>query len=232
MFTCSLFVICNTIVSRARAGLWMVGLWIYYLPWRFPLSPLLPCSLPSSLNPSYARLLPPLSASRRTCLVSSHPRSFPSSILPPSTLSSSTEALFLHSIIASPMLPPSPPPSLTYLHHSLPSPPSPSSHPPLAYSFPPSILPRSYHAPPCLTVYRRPIQHSPSPCVCWRAAMIRSYCLAPRCYVWHWHNLVIHSCRRCSFNDPLLHSAYVLPPRIRFWRIAKKPTVETCYKHT
>ena len=26
----------------------------------------------------------------------------------------------------------------------------------------------------------------------------------------------IHSCRWRSFNDPLLHSAYVLPPRIRF----------------
>ena len=70
------------------------------------LSPLLPCSLPSSLNPSSARFLSPLFLSRHPCPVPSLPRSFPSSPLPPSTLSSSTDALSLHSIIAS-SLPPS-----------------------------------------------------------------------------------------------------------------------------
>ena len=49
---------------------------------------------------SSARFLPPLFPSRRPCPVPSLPRSFPSSILPPSTLSSSTDALSLHSIIA------------------------------------------------------------------------------------------------------------------------------------
>ena len=122
LYTCSLFVICNTKVSRARAGLWMVGLWIYYLPSRFP-PPLLPCSLPTR--------------------------------------------------------PPPPPPIQLNvgLHHV---------------------------------------------CVwCCRAALGRSYCLAPS-DVWHWHNGGIHSCRRRSYNAPLLHSAYVLPRRIRFWRIVKK----------
>ena len=87
------------------------------------LSPFLPCSLPSSLNPSSARFLPPLFPSRSPCPVPSLPRSFHSSILPHSTLSSSTDALSLHSIIASslpplplfpsslPLLPPSHPPS-------------------------------------------------------------------------------------------------------------------------
>ena len=33
---------------------------------------------------------------------------------------------------------------------------------------------------------------------------------------------------RCSFNDPLLHSAYLLPPRIRFWLNNKKSEIDTC----
>ena len=172
------------------------------------LSPLLPCSLPSSLNPSSARLLPPLFPSSRPCPVPFLPRSFPSSILDPSL-----NPIFLHwrSLPAYhhrflpwslPPLPPSlphlPPSLIPSLPHSLPLPPLslppspcslPPSHPPLASSFPPSILPRSYHAPPCLTVYRRPIQRRPTPCVCvrWRAALSRSCCIAP-IDAWHWVN--------------------------------------------
>ena len=86
--------------------------------------PSLPCSHapPSSLNPSSARSLPPLFPSRRPCPVPSLPRSFPSSILPPSP---SLPPLTLSPCIAS-SLPPLLPPSLPHL--------PPSIHP----SFPPS----------------------------------------------------------------------------------------------
>ena len=116
----------------------MVGLWIYYLPWSFPLS--LPPILPSFLAQSILRSLPPSPLFLgRPYPVPSLPRSFPSSTLPPSTLSSSIDALYLHNIIPAslpaslppsiPSLPPSFPPS-----PSLPSPPSPPSPP----SLPPS----------------------------------------------------------------------------------------------
>ena len=126
------------------------------------LSPFLPYSLPSSLNPSSARFLPPLFPSRRPCPVPSFPRSFPSSTLPPSTLSSSTDAISLHNIIPAPCLPvslppclpaslpaslppslptslsSSLPPSIPSIPHSLPPHPSRPSLPPLVPSLPPS----------------------------------------------------------------------------------------------
>ena len=123
-----------------------------------------------------------------------------------------------------------------------------SIHLPLASSLPPSIprpVPSSlvpFINPPSPTSlrsnplgHRAPIQLNVGlhrVCVwCWRAVLSRSYCLAPT-DVWHWHNGGIHSCRRRSFNDPLLHSAYVRPPQICFLRIVKNPTTETCNKHT
>ena len=87
----------------------------------------LPCSLPSSLNPSSACFLPPSFSSRRPCLVPSLPRSFPSSTIP-----SSTDALSLPSIIAS----------------------STCSLPPfLAPSLPPPYLPGSACLPPSNSMY-------------------------------------------------------------------------------
>ena len=97
--------------------------------------------------------------------------------------------------------------------------------PPLVSSLPPSI-PRP--VPSSLVPFINPPSFPPSlhqPIVCvwrWRAALSRSYCLAPS-DMWHWHNAGIHSCRRRSVNAPLLHSAYVRPPRIRFLRIVKNP---------
>ena len=119
----------------ARAALRDRGVWIYCIlripPLKFPyLAPL----LPPFLAQSRPRSLPP---SRRPCLVPSIPRSFPSSTLPPSTLPSSTDALCLHSIIAS-SLPPLAP-SLPPLHPSLPSPSLPPSPPSLHPSLPPLL---------------------------------------------------------------------------------------------
>ena len=88
--------------------------------------PSLPCSLPSSLNPSSARFLPPLFPLRRSCLGPSLPCSYPSATLP-----SSTDTLSLPIIIAS-SLPPS-----CYLVPTLPL---------LPPSLPSSILPRSFSA--------------------------------------------------------------------------------------
>ena len=180
----------------SRAGLWMVGLWIYYLPWSFPpsLAPMLPLFLAQSLHS-----LPPSPLS----LAPSMPRSVLSSLVP-----------FINPPLNPPFLPwRSLPPSL---HPSLP--PSPTSLPPL----PPSALTTRPPRPPIqLNVGLHRV------CVwSWRAALSRSYCLAPS-DVWHWHNGDIHtlSMTRCYLgNAP--------PRRIRFWRIVKNPTVETCYKHT
>ena len=166
-------------------------------PLKFPsLAPMLPLFLAQSLLHS----LPPSPLS----LAPSFPRSFPSSTLP----------LTLPSFIGAPSLPPSLhpslPPSLPYLPPSLPPlPPSRSNH--SATAPPPIQLNVGLHR------------------VCvwsWRAALSRSYCLAPS-DMWHWHNGDIHtlSMTRCYLgNAP--------PRRIRFWRIVKNPTVETCYKHT
>ena len=96
--------------------------------WPVSLHLLLP---PFSLNPSAARFLTPLFASRRPCLGPSIPRSFPSATLPSSTLH--CRSISLPIIIASfhRSLPPSlPPPSL---------PPSCSLVPSLV--FPPSLPP-------------------------------------------------------------------------------------------
>ena len=102
-----------------------------------PLLPCPPCSLPSSLNPSSARSLPPIFPARCPCLVPSlHQPTLPQTSLPPLTLSP---------CLAS-SLPPSPrsrspPPILTLL---------PPSHPP--------IIPCSFPPPPCLHACRRPKQ--------------------------------------------------------------------------
>ena len=150
-----------------------------YLPWSFP--PLLPCSLPSSLNPSSARFLPPAVHVHASSL----PRSFPSPTLPPSPLPSSTDALCLPSIIASyllslalsfplslpcsllshhllapSLLPPSLPPP------SLPPPPSllPSLPPSLIRpSIPPSLRPSSCAVPPSPHPSLLPPSHLPLP---------------------------------------------------------------------
>ena len=105
---------------------------------------------------------------------------------------------------------------------------SPSFPPSLPSSLPPSLPPllTSPTSPTSLRSnplgHRAPIQLNVGLCVwCWRAALGRSYCLAPS-DVRLWHNGGIHSCRRRSYNAPLLHSAYVLPPRIRFFTNSKK----------
>ena len=105
--------------------------------------------IPPLKFPSFAPLLPPFLVqsllrsvphSRRSCLVPSLPRSFPSSTLPPSTLPSSSDALCLPSIIASSLPPLALSPSLTPLVLSLP-------HHPLDPSLPPSLFPPSLPAP-------------------------------------------------------------------------------------
>ena len=117
-----------------RAVLWD-GVWIHCIlasallripPLKFPY-----------LAPSFPRSLPP----RRPCLVQSLPRSFPSSTFPPSTLPSSTDALWLPSIIAFSLLPLalSLPPSIPPI--------VPPSSATLPCSLPPSFLPRSLPTP-------------------------------------------------------------------------------------
>ena len=144
--------------------------------------PSLPCSLPSSLNPSSAHFLPPLFPLRRPCLGPSLPRSFPSATLPPSTLPSSTDALSLPIIVvfslsslppsplSLPLLPPSLAPSLPCSH--------PPSHPPLAPSHPPSFLA------PSLACLPAAVQFNVHRMCVWQAAL---YCVAPS-DAWHWDN--------------------------------------------
>ena len=122
------------------------------------LSPFLPYSLPSSLNPSSARFLPPLFPSavhtpfRPFLARSLHQPSHPQPSLPPLTLSPCITSSLPPSFPPLPSLPslPSLPPTLL-----------PTLHP----SHPPSFLAPTM-PPPCLTVYRRPIPCRPTPCVC------------------------------------------------------------------
>ena len=154
---------------------------------------------------SSSRFLPPLFPSLRTCIVPFLPHLFPLSTLPP----------FLYSR--------SHPPS----HHCFITP-SPCSLPPTLPFFPPSHPP-SFVA-PSLPLYRTQFNvHS----VCgWQAVLSRPLLFSAmrRVALRQWD---IHSCRRRSVNDPLVHSTYVLPRRIRFFTNSKtNPTIETCYKHT
>ena len=110
-----------------------------YVPWSFP--PLLPCSLPSSLNPSSARFLPSaVHASSRPFLTRSlHQPSLPHPSLPPLTLSvclasSLPTSLPLLSPSLSPFLVPSFP-TISLL------PPSSCLPPSLLPSLPPSLPP-------------------------------------------------------------------------------------------
>ena len=54
-----------------------------------------------------------------------------------------------------------------------------ASHPTLAASLPPSILPRSFHAPSRLHTAVQFNVGLHRACICWRAALSRSYCIAP-----------------------------------------------------
>ena len=151
-FTCAIFFICNTKVSRARAALWVVLCNVYCIlasvlirvpPLKFPsLSPFLPrsslyLSLAPLHPPSSARFLPPLFPSLRPCLVP---------FLPQPSL-------------------PSPAPTLPHIIDS--------SLPPLAPSIlhPSSLFPR---LPPSLPASLHPIQCTPWVCVC---VFVKLHCI-------------------------------------------------------
>ena len=182
------------------------GLWIYYLPWSFPLS--LPPILPSFLAQSILRSLPPSPLSLgRPYPVPSLPRSFPSSTLPPSTLSSSTDALSLHNII-----PASLPPSLI---PSLPIPPSlpPSSSFLLPTLHPSSLLP--CHLPVWLSTAAQFLVGLHRVCVCvgelhWLLFRESPAMNGAETMAWSRHQQVA---RGYLGNGP--------PPRSRFWRIGR-----------
>ena len=139
----------------------------------------------------------------------------------------------MHSSVPSPLVPFLNPPTLPILPlpHSLASL-RPRSIPLLPPSttlplFPPSHLP-SFVGP---SLPPRRTQFNVHRVCGWQALLSRPLLFSAkrRVALGQWG---IHSCRRRSFNDPLLHSAYVLPPRFRFLRIVKNPTIETCNKHT
>ena len=215
-YTGSLFLIFNTKVSRARAALCVVLCTVYSilasvlqgtslevsLPPYLPSSDGPPAPLPPSVAPSLLRSLPPsllpLAPSMHSSVHSSLVPFLNHPTLPILPLPHSLASLLPRSI---PLLPPS-----TTL--------------PL---FPPSH-PRSFVAP---SVPARGIQFNVH-CVCgWQAVLSRPLLFSAKRHVAlrQWGS---HSCRRRSFNDPLFHSAYVLPPRIRFRRMVKNPTIETC----
>ena len=220
-----------------------------YLPWSF--SPLLPCSLHSSLNPSSARFLPPaVHASSRPFLARSlHQPSLPQPSLAPLALS----ACLASSLPLSPSpcsLPPSLPPSLHPLvlsipHHSrapsllpLSALPPPSLHPSFCSpSFPhPPLLPPSHPlsflAPDC---YIPPFNSMYTVTVC-----------LTRCTVLY-SSVVIHDTETMPYSKHQLTlfergaeataggfvsagRCYLqwTPPRISFWRIVKKSEIDTC----
>ena len=249
----------NTKVAMARAALCVVlcaHCCIMYTgqcpPQGTSLEVYLPPYLPSShappfllsLAPSLLRsLLPPLASSLTSFLRPVHDYvpsslvpfinlpSLPPLPLPPSLTPSLPHALSLLTpppqLTPPPSLPPSLPPVLPTFPPSLP-PSLPPSFPPSLPSLPPSlrfsILPLSFRAtlPACL------------PASAAQLNVQRVWYLAIR-----WTESIVSSglARRGSETMagsrwPLLHSAYVLPPRIRFWRIVNNPKIETCYKHT
>ena len=164
----------------------------------------LPPYLPSSDDPPVLLLyLAPLPLSVAPSLL----RSLPPSPLP--------LAPSMHSSVSSSLVPFLNPPSLPILPIS----------PYLASLLPHSIslLPPSPPSPCSLTTIRRPSSLLPprrTQCnvhrVCgWQVVLSRPplFSAKRRVSLRQWG---IHSCRRRSCNDPLLHSACVLPTRIRF----------------
>ena len=152
--------------------------------------PSLNCSSTSQLLPlSSARFLTPLFPSLRTCIVPLLPHSFPFSTLPP----------FLYSR--------SQPPSHRCFLTPIPLHPPSQTLPLLPPSHPPSFVASSLT--PCRT------QFNVNRVCGWQAVLSRPLLFSAkrRVALRQWG---IHSCRQRSFNGPLLHSAYVLPPRIRF----------------
>ena len=157
VYTCLQFCICNTKVAMARAELCVVLCAVYwpvsssgYIPWSFPpsLSHFLPRSslahLPRSVAPSLVRSLPPSPLSLAPSMPTFLPHSLPSSTLPP----------FLHSRSH-------PPAHHRFLTPSL-------IYPPLASSFPSSILSRSFPSVWIVCVFGK------------------LHCIVAPSHVWHW----------------------------------------------
>ena len=162
----------------------------------------LPPYLPSSDGPTLIAPLPP-------SVAPSLLRSLPPSPLPLAPPVHSSVHVSLVPFLNPPTLPviPLPPSLASLLPRSIPLlqpsttlPLLPPSHPPSFVA--PSVPPRRTQ----FNVHR----------VCgWQAVLSRPLLFSAkrRVALRPWG---IHSCRRCSFDDPLLHSAYVIPPRIRF----------------
>ena len=141
-------------------------------------------------------------------------------------------------------LPPSPLPLAPYMHSSVPSSLVPFLNPPSLPILP--LPPPSHHCfltpspcslPPSTTLPLFPPSHpppfvAPSLPLCrtqfnvhgvcgWQAVLSRPLLFSAKWRVAR-RQWGIHSCRRRSFNDKLVHSAYVLPRRIRFFTNSKK----------
>ena len=204
-----------------RAALWVVLCTVYCILAIVLQGTSLEVSLPPYL-PSFdgPPLIAPLPPSVAPSLLLS---------LPPSPL---PLAPSMHSSVHSSLVPFLNPPTLPILPlpHSLASL-LPRSIPLLPPSTTLPLLPPSH--PPSLVVPSRRTQFNVHRVCGWQAVLSRPLLFsAKRCVsLRQWGS---HSCRLRSFNDPLLHSAYVLPPRIRFWWIVKikNLTIETCNKHT
>ena len=245
-------------MARARCGMGCeYTLYSGYLPWSF--ISLLPCSILSSRNPSPARFLPPaVHASPRSFLACSHHQpSLPQPSLPPLTLRACVASLLPLSLpLLSPSLPlfplpPSPcslpllllppsPCSLPPSHPSLCSPTfySPSPLPCLTSSLPPSLPPLAPSVPP--TFYSPALLPCPSlPACLLPCNSIYTVCVYS---VGELHWLLFRESPAMNGAETMAWSRHqqvargylgnAPPPRIRFWRIVKNPTVETCYKHT
>ena len=149
------------------------------------------------------------------------PISLPPMVLPQLLLYLSPLLPFSSARFLPPLFPSLRPLIVPFLPHSFPV----STLPPFLYSrsHPPShhcfltpspcsltpILRPSSLLPPCRTQFN---VH----CVCgWQVVLSMPLLFSAKRHV-ALRQWGVHSRRRRSFNDPLLHSAYVLPPRIRF----------------